>query len=696
MTHPATESLYSYDHPLSNNFVYCSDLLNCLEPLLSALHWQGSKRNLVESLPHFADTLNLSDFHHVMGELNYDVACFKSRLDQLHPNVLPCLFIPTQGVACVVLECHNDYFTIVDGSTGNQRQLPKNSCLGHVYLYQQKKQPPIKKHHWFVQCLKQHQNVLLQFFSITFLLSLLTLAIPFFIMNVYNRVITTTSAQMLMEFSLALIITLTTIFILSLLRIRIQAYLCGKFDETIGNKIFSHLVHLPYHQLEKISIDEQIAQMKNIDPLRAFLTRPIIHCILEIACTPLLLLAIAILGGSLALIPLGIICLYIALGFCFQNMIKTSTINNTHHHVQQQKFLLEALKQQTHIHHNHAETVWHDRFKIISADTCIGHLRTNFISALLNNMADTLIVFASVLTIYFGALNVIDHTLSGGALIAIMLFMWQMLTPMKTLLAAFSTITQIKHNLTQLNPLMTLDTELHATHLHRDNELPGNDIQFEQVSYCYPHNAEPALTNIACSIPSNQLTIIFGSPGAGKTSFLKLLLQLQTPQAGNIKIGGKNINEIDTKELRHHIAYMPQTPEFFYGTIAQNLRLANPMAQEQDLIEACQLAGIYQQIIGLPESFNSRIGDQKNTHLPLSFQQKLSLARAFVKPTSILLLDEPSHGLDPADFKELMNRLNRLKQQKTIIMTTQYTTETHYADHLITLVQGNLVPSSNT
>ena len=695
MTHPATESLYSYDHPLNNNFAYCSDLLNCLEPLLHALDWHGPKQTIIESLPHFVETLNLSDFHHVMEQLNYEVKHFKTRLNHLNSKLLPCLFIPTRGTACVILSAQDDTFTIVDGNTGKQIQIDKSRLSGHAYIYKPKSQTTQKNISWFNQLLKNYRGLVSQVLSISLLINILALATPLFIMSVYNHVISTESTSMLMDFALGLSIAFTAVMVLSFIRTRIQAYLSGKFDEAIGNSIFSRLINLPCHYTENAPIGQQISQIKGFNNIREFITSPTINAIIEIPFTLLFITIIAILGGTLALIPIGMIFVYMTISFIARHSVQASVHFNIDCQTKRQAFLIEALQQQRQIRYCQAEAIWLNRFKAISAETCMANFHTSLISAILNNLAEILMMFAGLMTLYFSAFKAMDNNLSTGALIAILILIWHTLTPIKALFTAYATIHQVNTHIKQLNRLMTLEPEYQHIEKHHCNELAGNSIQLENIFLRYNAQTERVLNNIHCNIPSNQLTVIYGSNSAGKTSLLKLLLKLHTPQSGCIYIGGKDICQINTKDLRQNIAYAAQTPQFFYGTIAQNLRLNNPLAMENDLTIACQQAGVYDDIMALSQSFETRIGDHKSTQLPIHFQQKLSLARALVKPADILLLDEPGNGLDPDQLAPIMKTLNELKQHKTIIITTHNPDYKSYADYVITLSQGSIVPSES-
>ncbi len=163
------------------------------------------------------------------------------------------------------------------------------------------------------------------------------------------------------------------------------------------------------------------------------------------------------------------------------------------------------------------------------------------------------------------------------------------------------------------------------------------------------------------------------------------------PQTGSLRIDGKDIRQLNPVELRHAIAYVPQKSEFFYGTIAQKLRFAKPQASMNDIVAAVKKVGLLDDIHQLPLGFETRLRDQSKSQLPASFQQRLSLARAYLKGAKILLLDEPSNTLDKAGEERLMESLARLRGEVTIIMISHKKSQLLQADRLLILNNGHLV-----
>ncbi|TAN56355.1 MAG: ATP-binding cassette domain-containing protein, partial [Magnetospirillum sp.] len=181
-----------------------------------------------------------------------------------------------------------------------------------------------------------------------------------------------------------------------------------------------------------------------------------------------------------------------------------------------------------------------------------------------------------------------------------------------------------------------------------------------------------------------------GRNGSGKSTILKLLMALYQPQAGSIRIDNSDIRQIDPVELRHAIAYVPQVCNLFFGSVAQNLRLAQPTATEADLRWACELADVWQEIMALPKGLDTRVGDGASDHLPTSFIQKLSLARGYLKRSALMLFDEPVNGLDFEGDRTFQECVETFRGQSTIFMVTHRPSHLKIADRILVFDGGYL------
>jgi ATP-binding cassette subfamily C protein CydCD len=236
-----------------------------------------------------------------------------------------------------------------------------------------------------------------------------------------------------------------------------------------------------------------------------------------------------------------------------------------------------------------------------------------------------------------------------------------------------------------------LDTPSTSDQLSAVNHQPTapvSTIQFENVSYTYPGEITAALDKINVQINAGQQIALVGASGAGKSTLVNLLLGFVQPTTGKIMINGAAFNAID--KLRPSIAWVPQRPHLFHDTLATNIRLGKPEATHEEMIEAAKAAHLHEFIETLPEKYETIIGES-GARLSGGQAQRLALARAFLKNTPILILDEPTSSLDPETEALLEESTRRLMQGRTVITIAHRLNTIFRADRILVIEEGCIV-----
>ena len=215
-------------------------------------------------------------------------------------------------------------------------------------------------------------------------------------------------------------------------------------------------------------------------------------------------------------------------------------------------------------------------------------------------------------------------------------------------------------------------------------------IQFDQVSYTYPGETVPAVESINLQIQAGQHLALVGASGAGKTTLINLLLGFVRPTSGTITIN--HDEPITDYQLLASIAWVPQKPYLFHDTIAANIRLGNPDATDEEMIQAAKAAHLHEFIETLPEKYETIIGES-GARLSGGQAQRLALARAFLKNAPILILDEPTSSLDPETEALLEEATRHLMQGRTVITIAHRLNTVFRADQIVVLAEGRIIES---
>jgi len=195
------------------------------------------------------------------------------------------------------------------------------------------------------------------------------------------------------------------------------------------------------------------------------------------------------------------------------------------------------------------------------------------------------------------------------------------------------------------------------------------DLCFENVSYRYPGATEPALSAVDVSLSEGQRLAVVGPSGAGKSTLVQLLLRFRAPDQGRILLGGHDLSYFKGEDLRRHMAVVSQQTHLFTGTLRENLKLANPNAPQDAIEQACRTAQIHDFIAGQPDGYDTWVGEAGLT-LSGGQARRIAIARALLKDAPILVLDEPTEGLDNPNAEAVLQSVDRLMKGRTVLIIT--------------------------
>ena len=671
-----------------------SDFDACLWPLLQALGWRGLPRHVAEALPHMDQALDLTDFRNVLAHLNYQSREIDVVFDEIDERLMPCLFVPTNGTALVVIRPEGNGIRVYDGGTDREMVITATSLPGKLYQFspanRRDRYFEDDKRGWFGGVANRFSQLGYQLLLITLMLNIMALATPIFVMGIYDRVIGARSISMLIQFSIGIGIILIMSWVLRTLRSQIVSHFGARLDTLVSGAIFERLLALPPSYTERSPVGVQISRIRDFESVREFFTGPMAMVMLEMPFVPIFLVVMFYLGGWLALIPIALTGVFALIGLVSFPIVTRRVSELGRNGANRQEFLVETVGKMSALKYTAMENRWLTRFRDISADTAYAGFKVSMVNNVINTLAQVLMISSGAFVLAFGANRVMNGEMSVGALVASMMLAWRVLGPINQAFIGMPRLAQLRGSVRQINRLMTIAPEGDLVPRSVDQRRFSGAVSFSRVSFRYNADSDPALVGVNFDIKPGQVIAVVGANGAGKSSLIKLVAGMYQPQAGAVLIDGADIRQMDPQTLRQSISYVPQDVEFFRGSIAQNLRLANPVASHDELRMACMSAGVLQEVENLVDGFSTRIGDQHSARFSASFLQRLALARAFVREAPIILFDEPTNGLDQKADRAFQHTINRLRGGSTIFLITHRPSHLDMADRILVLQYGQL------
>lgn len=672
-----------------------SDLSICFLPLLKACQWQGQPRELAEAMPHLASRMELSGLCSVMANLGLFPKHLDGNLARLDPRLMPCLFVPHHQPAMVVLKLQpSGGLLVFDSAQRAEVEIDPPSETGEVFLFKKKEVSPKERRPesgWIESLVLRFRSHILLAFVLTVVGAFLGLAAPMFVRSIYDHVLPTGDIVMGAYLMIGVIIAIVVDGFLRNLKGRVMAFIGGRFEYILGNSLFKRIITLPAASIEGASVSQQVGRIKSLESLRDFFVGPLSVLAFEVPATMVLVVAIAIINPWMLLVVLASALCFVMLGFVKHKSSERSVTTSSRFASVRWEFLNETLSDMRPIRSVGVGQSWVGRFREMSGRSVMANFRDHEVHARIASIAQVIGATTGLFTLAVSAYLSIHGQITGGTMLATMMIMWRITSPMQNIFMAATALVRIRANIRQVENLMRLqgESEVGATQTIRPS-VQGS-LSFARVSFRYVTDADPALLGVSFAVEPGQVVVIAGGNGSGKSTLLKLIERIYVPQAGTIRLDNVDIRQLTAADLRAKISYMPQHCELFYGTVAQNLRLVHPAATEEELNWAVEMAGLAEDIAALPEGFNTRISNSRSEQLPHGFRQRLSLARTILKPAAIVLLDEPGTGMDQAGEEALIRCIEWLRGRSTLIMVSHRPGHMRLADFVILMERGNVV-----
>ena len=674
---------------VASRFPRQSDLARCLSALLRALNGRQTGREVSEALPHDGDCLDLHGFESAMVNLGFSGKRMRCALGALESRRMPCLFVPDEGPALVVIGRSGDQIRINAGPSGPATAAPDLGQRGYAYYFEPVDKRVADGKSWVWRAVTRFSPLLLQAMVAAVMVGATTMIAPLFLNVVYGTIIPSGALDSLWYVSAGALAAILVGYAFMRQRARILSQVAARIDYLFGASILQQVLRMSPSFTERASVGSQTARLQSFAAIRDMFTGPLAATILESPGTLIMLTVLGIMNPVALIVYVVMVAVYLLLFRVFSSRSKDRVALAASTSARRNEFLIEMVARMRAVRECNAQRVWLERFREISAAATMSAFRSEQLSALLTNISYCVMTMSALGIIVASVPAVWSQTVTAGGLIASMMLMWRVLSPLQTLFSGMTRVDRVVSVARQIDVLMKIPGERPETPGLSASRRSNGRIEFARVSFRYASNVDAALVGVECRIDPGDMVAITGPNGGGKSTLLKLILGMYQPQAGAILIDNIDIRQLDPVVLRRMVGYTPQEIRLFQATIEQNLRLARPDATPVELRQALAMAGALDQVDALPGAMQYQIGPN-GKELSSSLRQKLSLARAYLSRAPIMLFDELGAGLDPEGIAQLEKTLAFLKGKATVIFISHQPELIRLADTLLVFDKGYL------
>jgi ATP-binding cassette subfamily B protein RaxB len=511
--------------------------------------------------------------------------------------------------------------------------------------------------------LRGSAHSIIQILVLSVILEVFVIASPFYMQLTIDEVIVRGDAELLtvlaLGFGLLTGIKVASTAIRSLITLIVQSVLHFQ----IGGRLFHHLVRLPITYFEKRHIGDVLSRFTSIEPIRAALAEGMITATIDGLMAVATLAMIFVYSAELALVVLTAFGLYAAIRLLLYRLLRERSLAVIESKAHENSTFIETVQaiQSLKIFNRESEreTQWLNRYAdVVSANVRLGRAKIAF-----TTINDFLFGLENIVTIYLAARLALSNSLTIGMIFAFMSYKQHFMEKAVQLVEKMLDFRILELHLERLADIALTPLERgHDQFLAYTREIRGR-IELRNVSFQYAETEPFVLEDISFTIEAGEFVTITGPSGGGKTTLVKIMLGLLEPTRGEVLIDGLPLSTIGHRAYREHIGAVMQDDQLLSGSIADNICFLDPSFDQEGMIECARLAAIHEEIMAMPMTYNTLIGDMGSS-LSGGQKQRVMLARALYRQPRILFLDEGTAHLDVDNEKHINDSLKLLQMTR--------------------------------
>lgn len=513
---------------------------------------------------------------------------------------------------------------------------------------------------------------------VSFGINLLYLALPLYMLQVYDRVLASRSLPTLVMLTVACLIALATLAALDIIRSKVLLKTGQRLDQRLAPHVFAA-------SLATAGDEGTRAQaLRNLDTVRHMASGSAVHALLDAPWAPLYIAIIFLIHPLLGVAAL--ICGAVLISLAMLNQVRTRhALSESRAAANRSHAFAHASLRNAEVAHalGMAEDLgrrWRrERHSLLAMSGIAGSA-----AAWIGGMIKFSRLFMQSVVLGLGAYLVIEQSLSAGGMLAATIILGRALQPVEQLVGSWPQLHAARKAFAELcATLSNLPSATQRLSLPR----PRGRVQLENVAYAIPGIQRPVLNGIGLSLEPGEIMGIVGPTAAGKSTLARIITGVLRPTTGTVRLDGAELSGWSREDLGSYVGYLPQNVELLQGTVAENICRFKE-ATSDSIVGAARIAGAHEAILGFGDGYETRVGDAA-CHLSGGQRQRIALARAVYGNPCLVVLDEPNASLDGAGEAALVECVRRLRESgTTVVIISHRVGALHLADKVLHLHGG--------
>lgn len=548
---------------------------------------------------------------------------------------------------------------------------------------------------WFFKIIWRFKRYYYQVILATFVINFLALVSSLYVMNVYDRVIPNQAYETLWVLSIGVTLAILFEFAAKMIRGHLTDVAGKKADLIISAMLFRRVMSLKLKD-RPVSSGSYANNLRDFESVREFLTSASLLTLVDMPFLILFVMVIAIVGGKLAIVPLVIIPLVIVIGVLAQMPLSKAINESMRESSQRQGLAVEAIEGIETIKNNNAISWAQKRWDFFTAKSSYSSIKvkdtSNFVVNLITALQQLNTVFLVVAGTYLIHSETPASRITMGALIASVILSGRAMAPLGQIAGLAIRFQQAWTALKGVNGIVMRPVDKSSDREYIALDQVQGYLQFKNVVFKYQDDAQPAVNGFTLTVSPGEKVGVLGKIGSGKSTALKLAAGLYDANDGMITLDGVNIQQIDPYFLRNQILLLEQHPRLFLGTLRDNLDIGrmDSFPSDRTFLAALERFGLLEMVQKHPRGLDMQIGEN-GLGLSGGQRQAVALARMALKDPKVVLLDEPTTGLDQYHEQRALFGLAQWLQNRTLLVVTHRPQVLQLVDRVVVVNNGRVV-----
>ncbi|MGL6172115.1 MAG: type I secretion system permease/ATPase [Vibrio sp.] len=628
----------------------------------------------------------------------------RAALEAIPQLVFPVVLLLKSGEACVLNSINQatQEAEIVTAESGmvpvaysisdlQQRYIGRYFMVKKQFRFDERSPEILKSNegHWFWSTIYQSKHIYRDVLIASILINLFAIAAPMFSRIVYDKVIPNLAFETLWVLSSGILVIFLFDFIFKMLRNYFIDVAGKKSDILISSKLFSKVMGIRM-EARPPSVGAFARHLQEFESIREFFTSATISALIDLPFALLFLLLIGLMAGHLVWVPIIGVLMLVVYSLLMQARLRRAIEEGSKLASQKYANLIESLTGLETVKLFGAQGQFQYRWEEAVAHMANWNIKSRRITDSIQNTAGFIQQAANIGMIIVGVYLISNGDLTMGGLIAATMLSGRATGPLVQLSLLSTRYNQAKSSMTIIEQIMAMPDEQEQGKRYIHRPIIQGKIELDRVTFHYPNSPIASVRDLSLTINPGEKVAIIGRIGSGKTTLERLIMGLYKPTEGHVRIDDTNIAQLHHIDIRRNIGCVPQDSVLFYGSIRDNITLGRPLADDREVMDAANRAGVTVFTQQDPAGLERQVGEG-GMLLSGGQRQTVSIARALLGRPPVLLMDEPTSAMDNRSEMHIKQQLSQLKPSETLILITHKTSMLDVVDRVIVMEKGGII-----